>query len=55
VNAGHGLTLDNVGPICAIPQLNELNIGHALIADAVFLGLAGAVEAYVQALGARSM
>jgi pyridoxine 5-phosphate synthase len=53
VNAGHGLTLDNLGPICDIPQLNELNIGHALIADAVFLGLKGAVKAYLQAVGCK--
>lgn len=44
VNAGHGLNLDNVTPIAAIPQIHELNIGHSLIADAVFLGLAQAVQ-----------
>lgn len=43
VNAGHGLHLDNVHEIAAIPQIIELNIGHALIADAVFKGLAAAV------------
>ena len=48
VNAGHGLTLGNVTPICAIPYMNELNIGHALIADAVFMGLSAAVDAYIQ-------
>lgn len=50
INAGHGLTLDNVAPICQMPHLNELNIGHALIADAVFMGLEGAVKAYLRAL-----
>ena len=50
INAGHGLTLDNLLPICQMPHLNELNIGHALIADAVFMGLDGAVQAYLQAL-----
>ena len=50
VNAGHGLTLDNLAPICGIPQLNELNIGHSLIADAIFLGLEGAVKAYLGAM-----
>lgn len=50
VNAGHGLTLDNLAPICEIPQLNELNIGHALVADAIFLGLDGAVKAYLTAM-----
>src|SRR5690606_12744589 len=44
VNAGHGWNLDNVTPIAAIPQIHELNIGHSLIADAVFLGLAQAVQ-----------
>ena len=39
VHAGHGLTFDNVGPIAAIPELVELNIGHFLIGEAVFLGL----------------
>jgi pyridoxine 5-phosphate synthase len=48
VNAGHGLTRHNVGSICKIPYLNELNIGHALIADAVFLGFEDAVKAYLK-------
>ena len=44
VNAGHGLNLDNVTPIAALPQIHELNIGHAIIADSVFVGLAQAVQ-----------
>lgn len=44
VNAGHGLTYHNVLPIAAIPQMYELNIGHAIIGQAVFSGLAGAVN-----------
>ena len=44
VNAGHGLNLDNVTPIAAIPHIHELNIGHSIIADAVFVGLAQAVQ-----------
>ena len=44
VHAGHGLTRDNVGAIAAIEAIVELNIGHALIADAVFLGLREAVR-----------
>ena len=44
VNAGHGLNLENVTPIAQIPQIHELNIGHALIADAVFVGLEQAVR-----------
>lgn len=44
VNAGHGLNLTNVTPIAQIPEIHELNIGHALIADAVFVGLEKAVQ-----------
>jgi pyridoxine 5-phosphate synthase len=43
-HAGHGLTYDNVQPIAAIPQLAELNIGHYLIGEAVFVGLEPAVR-----------
>ena len=43
VAAGHGLTRHNVVDIAALPQVAELNIGHAVIADAVFTGLADAV------------
>ena len=44
INAGHGLHYHNVQPIAAIPGMNELNIGHAIIARAVFSGLAEAVR-----------
>ena len=44
VNAGHGLTRHNVSAIAAIPQIHELNIGHSLIADAMFEGLPTAVR-----------
>lgn len=44
VNAGHGLHLDNVQAIARIPQIHELNIGHSIIADAVFVGLENAVK-----------
>lgn len=43
VNAGHGLHYQNVKPIAAIPQIVELNIGHAIIAQSVFDGLAASV------------
>lgn len=43
VHAGHGLTFDNVGAIAAIPELAELNIGHFLIGEAIFQGLAPSV------------
>jgi pyridoxine 5-phosphate synthase len=44
VNAGHGLTLDNVAAIAAIPVLVELNIGHSIVAEALFVGLEEAVR-----------
>lgn len=44
VHAGHGLTFDNVGPVAAIPQIAELNIGHFLIGEAVFTGLDAAIR-----------
>jgi pyridoxine 5-phosphate synthase len=44
VHAGHGLTYDNVAPIAAIPQVRELNIGHFLIGEAIFVGLAESVR-----------
>lgn len=44
VHAGHGLTFANVGPVAAIPELAELNIGHFLIGEAVFTGLEPAIR-----------
>ena len=44
IHAGHGLTTDSVGPIARIPEIRELNIGHALIADAIFFGLPQAIR-----------
>lgn len=44
VAAGHGLTRHNVGEIVAVPEIVEVNIGHSVVADAIFLGLAGAVK-----------
>ena len=44
VHAGHGLTFDTVGPIAAIPEIRELNIGHFLIAESVFIGLGDAIR-----------
>ncbi|MDP4756985.1 MAG: pyridoxine 5'-phosphate synthase [Sphingorhabdus sp.] len=43
-HAGHGLTFDNVQPIAAIPQFAELNIGHYLIGEAIFIGLEESVR-----------
>ena len=44
VNAGHGLTLENVAPIAALPEIHELNIGHSIVADAIFVGIEEAVR-----------
>lgn len=50
VHAGHGLTLDNLPPIVAIPDIEGLNIGHAIVADALFCGLKQAVNDFKQAM-----
>ncbi|MFN8543446.1 MAG: pyridoxine 5'-phosphate synthase [Candidatus Binatia bacterium] len=50
VHAGHGLTVDNVRPITRLPHLAELNIGHSIVARAVFIGLAAAVREMKAAL-----
>ena len=44
VHYGHGLTFDNVGSIAAIPEARELNIGHFIIGEAVFMGLDKAIQ-----------
>lgn len=44
VHAGHGLRFDNVGPIAAIPEIRELNIGHFIVGEAVFIGLVEAIR-----------
>ena len=44
VHAGHGLTVGNVGPVAAIPEIEELNIGHSVVSRAIFVGLAEAVR-----------
>ncbi len=44
MHAGHGLTYETVGPIAAIPELAELNIGHFLIGEAIFVGLEQSVR-----------
>ena len=44
VHAGHGLTTSSVGHLSKIPELKELNIGHAIISDSIFLGLRKAIE-----------
>jgi pyridoxine 5-phosphate synthase len=44
VHAGHGLRFDNVGPVAAIPELVELNIGHYLVGEAIFTGLDASIR-----------
>ncbi|MEG3163911.1 pyridoxine 5'-phosphate synthase [Sphingomonas sp. PB2P19] len=52
VHAGHGLTYANVAPIAAIPQVRELNIGHFLVGEALFVGLGEAVRQMRDAMDA---
>jgi pyridoxine 5-phosphate synthase len=54
VNAGHDLNLQNLGTFCRIPGILEVSIGHALVADALEMGLHNAVRAYLQVLSKRS-
>jgi len=55
VHAGHGLDYRNIGPIAVLEEIEEFNIGHAIIARAVLVGLERAVEEMIQAiLEARS-
>ena len=49
-HAGHGLTYDSAGPVAAIPTIVELNIGHFLIGEAIFVGLAHSVKAMRMAM-----
>ncbi|HHU13605.1 MAG: pyridoxine 5'-phosphate synthase [Kiritimatiellae bacterium] len=53
VNAGHGLTLDNVDPILAIPHLNTLNIGHSIVCRALFVGIEQATREMLEKLQQR--
>ena len=55
VHAGHGLTLDNVAAIAAIAEITELNIGHAIIAEAVFHGLPRAIVDMRSAIDAAAI
>lgn len=51
VNAGHDLNLDNLGEFASIPGILEVSIGHALVSDAIFMGLENTVKAYLKVLG----
>jgi pyridoxine 5-phosphate synthase len=48
VHAGHGLTYENVHPVAAIPEIEELNIGHSIVSRAVFTGMEAAVREMAQ-------
>ena len=50
VNAGHGITMDNINGILCIPHLYCLNIGHSIISRALFLGMEGAVKEMLEAI-----
>ena len=50
INAGHGLNLDNVAPVARMPYVRELNIGHAIVARALFVGLEKAVDEMCRAI-----
>ena len=52
VHAGHGLTVKNVGPVAAIPEIEELNIGHSIVGRAIFVGLEEAVREIRRAMDA---
>jgi pyridoxine 5-phosphate synthase len=52
IHAGHGLSIDNVTPVAAIPEIEELNIGHAVVGRAVFVGLERAVRELRDAMDA---
>ena len=51
VHAGHGLTVANVGPVAAIPEIEELNIGHSVVSRAITVGIAAAVREMRAAMG----
>ena len=54
VTAGHGLDARNIAPICRIPQIGEVSVGHALIARALFIGMEGAVKEMLAAIDVAS-
>lgn len=51
VHAGHGLTVANVAPVAAIPEVEELNIGHSIVGRAVFVGMEESVREMRRAMG----
>ena len=55
VHAGHGLTIGNVRPVSAVPEIEELNIGHSIVSRALFVGLAAAVAEMKEAICSARM
>jgi pyridoxine 5-phosphate synthase len=55
VHAGHGLSVSNVGPVAAIPEIEELNIGHSIISRAVLVGLREAVREIRETMNAARL
>ena len=53
MNAGHDLDLYDPSALCSIPGILEVSTGHALIADALVMGLDAAVRAYLKVLASR--
>lgn len=54
VNAGHGINLSNIAGILQVPHLDTLNIGHSIVARAVFIGLENAVREMIQSINGHS-
>ena len=52
VHAGHGLSVENLAPVASIPEIEELNIGHAIVSSALFVGLHSAVKQVREAMDA---
>ena len=52
MHAGHGLTVGNVALVAAIPEIEELNIGHSIVSRALFVGLEAAVREIREAMDA---
>lgn len=55
IHAGHGLTIANVQPVSAVPEIEELNIGHSIVSRALFVGIAAAVAEMKEAISAARM
>jgi pyridoxine 5-phosphate synthase len=52
-HAGHGLTYNNAGAVAALPEIMELNIGHFLIGEAIFVGLDASIKKMLKLIGSE--